>query len=82
MCKRVTSEDNCSDVNTKAVGPHIFLKHYPTCMGYSIIPRSEQRVKSIKDEGLPSLAVQNHYSNEVVLPSRRSVNVEIILCNV
>jgi hypothetical protein len=53
VCERVKSEDNCSDVNTKAVGPHIFLKHYPTCMGYSIIPRSEQRVKSIKDEGLP-----------------------------
>ena len=53
VCERVKSEDNCSDINTKAVGPHIFLNHYPTCMGYSIIPRSEQRVKSIKDEGLP-----------------------------
>jgi hypothetical protein len=53
VCKRVKSEDNCSDINTKAVGPHIFQNHYPTCMGYSIIPRSDQRVKSIKDEGLP-----------------------------
>ena len=27
VCERVKSEDNCSDVNTKAVDQHIFLKH-------------------------------------------------------
>jgi hypothetical protein len=53
VCERVKSEDNCSDINTKAVGKHIFLKHYPTCMGYSKIPRSDQCVKSIKDDCLP-----------------------------
>jgi hypothetical protein len=53
VCERVKSEENCSDINTKAVGKHIFLKHYPTCMGYSKIPRSDQCVKSIKDDCLP-----------------------------
>jgi hypothetical protein len=53
VCDKVKSENNCSDINTKPVGPHIYLKHYPICMGYSKIPRSDQRVKSVKDECLP-----------------------------
>jgi hypothetical protein len=48
----VRSDENCSDPMTKAVSALLHDKHNPRCMGWTIIEKSAQRVRTIEDETL------------------------------
>jgi hypothetical protein len=47
------SKCNCGDVFTKPVGVNNFKEHYPTIMGWTIIPRVPSNIKTTEEDKLP-----------------------------
>jgi hypothetical protein len=53
IIKYVKTSNNFADMCTKPVGPNIFLSHYPFIMGWNIIPKITEKVKTINEDTLP-----------------------------